>query len=275
MADLNELARQFAEGALTIAGVYRSELKPGSYYGHTKDRPTPSAGFVFALRGQASFIFDGTPYELVPGSIVHGGKRMTLRLEVGPSGFEYILIHYALNGPKGEPAGYSEAHYRLDGRRIPNLEEKLAALHSASASPGPMQAVRVKELFYGLLFHILTGMRNERNRDSTTVVEQAMEYIHGHYMEPLTLKQLADMHGLSVKRFSYLFRKYTGLFPIDYLIQHRMNRAKQLLAASPCNVNEIASSVGYADAHYFSRLFKKHTGVTPTAFRSGFGQSST
>ncbi|MFD0672880.1 helix-turn-helix transcriptional regulator [Cohnella sp. GCM10027633] len=67
------------------------------------------------------------------------------------------------------------------------------------------------------------------------------------------------------KYFSYLFRKYVGIGPIDYLIQYRMNRARELLATGQFSVAEVARSVGYLDAYYFSRLFKKHAGLPPGA----------
>ena len=55
--------------------------------------------------------------------------------------------------------------------------------------------------------------------------------------------------------------------PVNYLIELRLNRAKELLKYTPLPVNEIALSVGIANPYYFSRLFKKHTGTSPTEYR--------
>lgn len=269
--DLNELAGQFAAGALTIHGVYRSSLEPGQYNGHSRDRPTPHAGLVFALRGQAVFTFDGTPYELAPGVVVHGAKNMTLQLKVPASGFDYVLIHYSLDFPTEDKLGYHQAHYALEPGENPRVVEMLRQLHTAANTPGSLQALRGKELFYGALGEVIRCTRNRLNVESRSIVEHALEYIHAHYMEPLNLKKLASLHDLEVKKFAYAFHKYVGLFPIDYVIRHRMARASELLATSRCSVSDIAESVGYSDAHYFSRLFKKHVGCSPSEFRVHHG----
>nr|WP_285874008.1 helix-turn-helix transcriptional regulator [Halalkalibacter oceani] len=66
------------------------------------------------------------------------------------------------------------------------------------------------------------------------------------------------------KYFSYLFQKFAGAGPIDYLIQYRMNKAYELLMTGQFTIKNVAQSVGYADAYYFSRLFKKYKGVSPS-----------
>ncbi|MGG6313797.1 helix-turn-helix domain-containing protein [Paenibacillus macerans] len=271
IVDLNELAGQFAAGALTIHGTYLSSLEPGHYDGHSPDRPTPYAGFVFALRGQAKFALNGTPYELVPGIIVHGAKNMTLQLDLDPSGFEYALIHYSLELPAGNTAAYHETHYGLETGENPHIVEMLRLLHAAMTTPGMLQAVRAKELFYGTVYEIVSCARSRQNIESRSTVEHALEYIHEHYMESLNLKKLAGLYDMDVKKFAYWFHKYIGLFPIDYVIRHRMARARQLLATSRCSISDIAESVGYVDAHYFSRLFRKHIGCSPSEFRDRSG----
>ncbi|WP_128630488.1 helix-turn-helix domain-containing protein [Paenibacillus oralis] len=274
VVDLNELAKQFAAGELSLQGVYFTHLQPGIYKGHTKSRPTPYAGLVFALRGQAVFTFDNTPYELQPGLIVHGPRGMALQVEVGPGGFEYALIHYTLDSPAGSsPDAYTRTHYMLDTGEQPRIMELLRLLQTSMTTPGPLQAVRSKELFYGTVYEMLSCARSRLNAGSRSMIEHALGYIHEHYMEPLNLKTLAGLYEMDVKKFAYAFRKYAGMFPIDYLIRHRMSRARQLLVATSCSVSEIAESVGYGDAHYFSRLFRKHTGCSPSEFRAQSGNN--
>lgn len=262
--DLNALAQRFAAGLLTMDGVYRTALPPGRYAGHSRSNPTTRSGLVFALKGEAVFTFNGRPYRLGPGKVLHGGKNMELILETGPSGFEYILIHYT-----AEPmiAFAGSPHFMLDCGESLAVAEKLEQLRAVMAAPGGISALRGKELFYGILHETLTCARSKLNRDSRPAIEQAIEYIHAHYMEPLTLPKLAARHGMEVKPFAYLFSKYAGMSPISYLIRHRMKRAEHLLLTTAYPVGEIARSVGYSDVHYFSRLFRKHRGCAPTEFR--------
>ncbi|MFD2329084.1 helix-turn-helix domain-containing protein [Cohnella sp. GCM10020058] len=102
-------------------------------------------------------------------------------------------------------------------------------------------------------------------------IDAIISYMQRFYMENHTVESLAERCGIKAKRFSYLFSKYTGSFPIDYLIRHRLDRAKQLLAASDCAIFQVAESVGYADTHYFSRLFKKYEGCSPGEYRNRLG----
>nr|WP_272491110.1 helix-turn-helix transcriptional regulator [Paenibacillus apiarius] len=85
-------------------------------------------------------------------------------------------------------------------------------------------------------------------------------------MNPLTLDELAELHSMSPKRFSYFFHKYTGYRLIDYLINDRMERASELLKAGNFPIRDIAVSVGYVNPLYFSRVFKKKFGVSPSAY---------
>lgn len=260
-------------GAVDIHGVYLTSLRPGRYFGHTPSQPTPYAGFVFALRGQAVFTFNGTPYELTPGLVAHGAKGMTLRVDVGSSGFDYALIHYTLSAPPEEPEGYTGAHFVLETGINPRITELLYMLETSVTTPGHLQAVRTKELFYSTIYETFSCARNRMNRESRNAVEHVLDYIHTHYTEPLNLEKLAGLADMDIKKFAYAFHKYAGVYPIDYLIQHRMSRARVLLATSSAAVKNIAESIGYGDAHYFSRLFKKYTGCTPSEFRARNGNN--
>lgn len=269
MIDLNELTGQFARCPIVVDNVFHAVV-PGGY----KDlRITAKAGYVFAVRGHAAFTFNGATYKLGPGLVAHGGKHMKLSVEEVTAEFEFYLIHYSPQGEAAAPTEDMQKHFVLEPGEDPKLLELLRQLHQAVRTPGNMSAMQAKLLFYGILYELFTCCRDRMNQESQTVIEQAIAYIHGHYMEPLNLQSLAERYGMKEKSFSYLFKKYVGLFPIDYVIQHRIKRAEELLAASSCPIGEIAAGVGYADAHYFSRLFKKHTGQAPSEFRRHLGNN--
>ncbi|TNJ66456.1 helix-turn-helix domain-containing protein [Paenibacillus hemerocallicola] len=274
IVDLNELAGQFARALLTVDAVYHTIRHPNEpFYEHTGDRLTPKAGFLFAIRGHTTFAFNGTSYEMSPGTVVHGGKQMELRIAPSADEFEFFLIHYTPNykqlAAEAElPTDYMQTHFALEPGEHPKLIERLRQLHQASRTPGNLAAIRTKELFHGILHELFAYSRNRLHSESGSSIEQAIAYIQDHFMEPLTVGEMAARYGMEAKPFAYLFTKFVGISPIDYLIHHRMKRAEELLTTSRCTIGEIAVSVGYGDAHYFSRLYKKHTGLSPTEFRS-------
>ena len=81
------------------------------------------------------------------------------------------------------------------------------------------------------------------------------------------MPDMAALVGLSVPRFSALFRHETGLSPAAFLAEYRIERACRLLVDSTMRVGEIATATGYSSAQYFSRVLREHTGKTPVEYR--------
>jgi len=100
-------------------------------------------------------------------------------------------------------------------------------------------------------------------------VRDFKEYVARHYGEQnLSVQKVAASLSISASYLSKLVKRYLDRSVVDYLIDHRMERAKELLATSDLMTYEIAEATGYPDARYFSSTFKRHIGVTPTEFRS-------
>ena len=108
------------------------------------------------------------------------------------------------------------------------------------------------------------------------VMKDAIAYISEHYSdEELSLNTLAAQVNFSPNHLSSIFKQETGQPFIKYLTDYRMNMAKEMLRRSSKKSNEIGIMVGYKDPHYFSYLFKKTQGVTPTQYRSmGHGEGA-
>lgn len=101
------------------------------------------------------------------------------------------------------------------------------------------------------------------------VVEKIVDYLEDHYTEKISLDQIAQNMYLSPFYISRIFKSEVGDTPINYLINLRMEKARQLLREKPnCSVQEIALQVGYDDAYHFSKLFKKHYGNSPSQYRA-------
>lgn len=104
-----------------------------------------------------------------------------------------------------------------------------------------------------------------KNRD---ILEHSIEYIKTHYMdENMSLNAVAQVANISANHFSALFSQNIGQTFIEYLTGIRMEHAKELLRCTGKRASEIALEVGYKDSHYFSYLFKKTQGMTPSDYR--------
>ncbi|MDY4670053.1 MAG: response regulator [Oliverpabstia sp.] len=108
-----------------------------------------------------------------------------------------------------------------------------------------------------------------RNRSTRSLVERAKEYIYNNYGdEELSLDSICETLGVSNSYFSTVFKKETGNSFIGYLTDYRMDRASRLLIETNEKSYIIARSVGYTDPNYFSYVFKRRFGVSPSKYRT-------
>ena len=104
--------------------------------------------------------------------------------------------------------------------------------------------------------------------DKSNVVKIILEYFDNNYMNNVSLDDMSRNMYLSSVYISKVFKEKTGESPINYLINLRLEKAKDLLISTESPIKSIAQSVGYNDAYYFSKLFKKYYGDSPCKFRA-------
>ncbi|MTI58653.1 MAG: response regulator [Firmicutes bacterium] len=109
---------------------------------------------------------------------------------------------------------------------------------------------------------------NSRKRDEDNKpVREAKKYIHKHYMEKITLSEVAEIVHFSSDYFSTVFKKEVGINFSEYLINYRLDKAKNLLINTDMTIALISGKVGYTDSRYFSKLFREKIGIKPSEYR--------
>lgn len=101
-------------------------------------------------------------------------------------------------------------------------------------------------------------------------ISRAISYMENNLSSINDLNDIASQANLSTYHFSRIFKKYTGLSPMEYLRIMKMHKAKELLRTDERSIAHIAEEVGYLDQRSFERQFKLHTGSTPSRFRKSF-----
>ena len=110
-------------------------------------------------------------------------------------------------------------------------------------------------------------VKESRRQAGIKPIRDAKEYIREHLPENISLEQISAMSGYNAAYFSTMFKKETGITISEYIIQTRMEKAKELLRFTNMSVASICEQVGYADVKSFTRNFKKSTGMKPSEYR--------
>lgn len=121
------------------------------------------------------------------------------------------------------------------------------------------------------LFMLIQRTRLEKPAIVTTQVQEEMnlarQYFHEHYNEPINIDEFAQSRHVSISLFMRNFKKVFNVSPKQYILNIRMNNAQSLLETTDYTVTEIAAIVGYDNPLYFSRLYHKQKGQSPSDYR--------
>ena len=122
--------------------------------------------------------------------------------------------------------------------------------------------------FQDKIVNACQDVKGKKKESSLSVIDKAKAYIQTHYQKDISLDDVSREVDISPYYFSKLFKEETGQNFIEYLTQIRMDCAKQLMEnKAELSMKEICLACGYQDPNYFSRIFKKNTGLTPTEYR--------
>ena len=112
-----------------------------------------------------------------------------------------------------------------------------------------------------------TESGNVQELVAPSTIRKIMDEIKEHYTENITLTGLAEKYSISVSYLSELLKEYLQLSFSEYISSKRIQKAKELLADDSLSIEQIADQTGYNDYFYFTKVFKKNTGISPSKYR--------
>ena len=119
-----------------------------------------------------------------------------------------------------------------------------------------------------LIHRQLEQTPREKSQFLIQEIDSAIRFFHENYHTPISIEEYASSHHMSVSWFIRSFKEYTGSTPTQYILSLRISNAQTLLGSTNYNITEIAEIVGYDNPLYFSRLFRKQSGMSPSEFRN-------
>ncbi|MDR7239259.1 helix-turn-helix domain-containing protein [Neobacillus drentensis] len=159
------------------------------------------------------------------------------------------------------------ARSAIDGGAMP---KEIISIHLQYARDLLMveNTTQMKQWFSEAMEQLLDRVLDDYNEATLKSIQKAITYIDLHFVENISLEQVASHVQLSPNYFSNLFKRTTGTSFIEYMTHRRVEKAKALLANLNQTVYQVANAVGYNDARYFSRVFKTVCGKTPSTYRN-------
>ncbi|MFD1956021.1 response regulator [Paenibacillus thailandensis] len=187
-----------------------------------------------------------------------------IRLSVG--------IGMAGTGAEGMRRSYYEAVFASTSASETRQVAKYGELPPESGSDNKADAEDDGLLVKGSYVQMaIQRIREERDHQTLHLMDQAAAFIREHFREDLSLEQAAEHVHLNPYYFSKVFKQYNGESFIDFVTRIRIEEAKALMAEGNLSLKEISYEIGYKDPNYFSRVFKKIAGVSPSEYRSQLG----
>ncbi|CAG7624087.1 HTH-type transcriptional activator RhaS [Paenibacillus solanacearum] len=264
----------------TVHAAVSKLCRPGSRF---RSRALHRYCLIYVKEGEGELRVDGETIRLSAGcaALLAPGNRVEARVAAEhPPELYMVAFSYRICRPAEQELTAADLEAQaplfapLAGDRVqqvPLSTDLLEQLAGTAGEPDALQSWRRHLAFQQLMYQIVSSRRAEAaDGDMRQTIRSAAAYLDEHYRNDVSLKSLAQAHGISPSNFSHIFKKHTGVKPMDYLLQLRMNHAKACLSANS-SVEEAAQQAGFRDAFYFSRSFKKHVGVSPAYYRRQYG----
>lgn len=226
---------------------------------NTMSYETTRHAFIIPISGEAEIYFGEQKFIATPGKIIHGcpNKKVIFKV-IGNTPFNHINIYYSKSLKKGVFSN-STFEFSIDNfEKLTTLLDEFYIIYNTSNVKEQLK----KDLLFQSLISIMFSVPNSIDIQKN-LIKNSVEYIKENYYTTITLQDLASKYDKSPQQFSYLFYKYMGIRPIDYIIQYRLKKSFEMLKDG-YKVREVALLVGYDDPYYFSRLFKKHFNFSPS-----------
>lgn len=250
------LFHAYQSGRLIIHNTIVVDINPSNT---SLNYQTITSAFMFPIGGEAKIQLDNQSLLAKPGKMIYIPYATNIKISVlSKENFSYInLFHQFLKRPL----------FEMDISNIfDDIYKLLMELVTLSKSTKSKELLQ-KSIQTQKLFTLLQSQKTDSPLCDYAIVKDLIHYINTHYHEDINLEKLAALAGVKESQISYLFKKYTNKRPINYLIHYRIKMALELLETTDLLICEVAERVGYQDPFYFSRLFKRHIGISPTAIR--------
>lgn len=260
---------------IEAGGRYPSDSHLDSYcFSPEKGRTLDEYQMVYVTEGQGVFRSESMgEVSVAPGTIflLFPGEWHTYRPDPSTGWTHYWIGFKGVNMDSRVANGFLRKeepifHVGLDDE-IVRLYLKAIDVADREMANFQQMLAGIANYLLGLIYTLDRNNRLAQDRHVVGQIDRARMIMHDNIESRLSIQDVADRTGVGYSSFRKNFKKYTGLSPAAYFQDLKLQRAKDLLRTTDLPIKEIAYRLNFESADYFSTLFRRKTGMPPSAFR--------
>ena len=274
--DADDIGLGWLDGVTVLESVKALSTRPHAH---------PHAEVIFCLKGEFTYRIDSVGEVSLGagmGLVIPARTRHAMQGNVDTPGkrLGFHLLAQMMSGRRFAvftPSDYAEFRntllanacrpFKMPSALIASVKRLSVFLAAGSAVPSSAEMGLVRLICCSILYDTVNALSGPPIPVRPQLMGNAVKYLEDHYAERIRIADLVSHIGYGRARLFELFKRHTGLSPNDYLLRFRIRKAQELLVQTDLSVREIARRIGMPDSGYFSTVFRRQTGHTPTVYR--------
>lgn len=255
---------------ITGIGVQKNQetiVRPDGY---------PYYQWTYCTQGEGIFVVEGKEFKVAQGTGFFFSPKVPHRYYSIVEPWETYWLNFEGSGITSLLDLFNINRWEVFAPTTPiNSLEQFCTMEQLLEQENPEKVIETSLNLYSFLFTHKTRKKIstfQQTNNRFIQLRPVLLFMEGNFNTTISLDEMADLIHISSNHLCKLFKMTFGMTPFHYLIQMRLQRAKQLLIQSPeLQINEISRQVGYSDTSYFCSIFKKQELITPLEFRKMYG----
>lgn len=252
---------------------------------------TKDSRLFYIISGDGEFVLEGISYPIKPDTIILFKAGTEYEWKIKEVEFFVINFDYtqefsnikrtfhpfsssAFDSKSAFDCGFIEDYPELNKPIVVNnassLKRQIIDISTESALTDDYSGFIISNLMTRIILEILRIHQGNTLSipDNTSNVKQIIEYIYANYQKKISNKEIAEYFNYNPSYISRVFKQHTGQTLHNFILEFRLEIAKELLTNKNTPIGEICKQIGFTDFYHFSKTFKQKTGKTPSEYRS-------